>query len=378
MNIKKIIYVSGTRADYGLMRLILKRLDRSDDMDISICVTGMHLSPLYGNTIREIEDDGFKISGIIPVDVNNTTHRAMSQSIGYEIIGMTEVFAKEQPDLIIILGDRGEMLAAAIAAVHLNIPIIHLHGGERSGTVDEMVRHAISKLSHFHFVATEASKERLIKMGEKEDNIYLLGAPGLEQLHQYKNINHAEFCKLYQFNQNRKIALFLYHPVVQEYDNLSCYFTQAIEAALASDLQLICLEPNSDAGGQIIRKVLQRYENHKQICIIKHLTRSEFINCLAHVDLMIGNSSSGIIEAATFNLCVVNIGSRQNMRECSDNVIHTDTTYDAILAGIKFGLSQKGKNYTNVYGGGAISEKCYQLIKSINLSPNILNKCNAY
>ena len=378
MMIRKVIYITGTRADYGLMREVLKRLDAAEDIELSICVTGMHLSSLYGNTIKEVEDDNFRICGIIPVDVNKATHAAMAKSIGQEIIGMTEVFEREQPDLILLLGDRGEMLAAAISAVHLNIPLVHLHGGERSGTVDEMIRHSISKLSHYHFVATESSKERLIKMGEKKDTVIIVGAPGLDEIHKYDSSKPDVFYRHYGLTFNKKIALLIYHPVVQEYDDIKSKFQNAIKAALASDLQIICLEPNSDAGGQLIREALQEYINHQDVRIIKHLQRAEFIDCLANSDVMLGNSSSGIIEAASFNLVVVNVGSRQNLRECGANIIHVDSSFESVLTGLKEALAREKMSYKNIYGDGNTSERCYQLLKTINLDSQILNKCNAY
>lgn len=376
--IKKIIYVSGTRADYGLMQEVLNILQNADDIYLSICVTGMHLDALYAKTIQEIERDGFNICASIPVDVTSATPLSMAQSIGYQLLGITEVLAKEKPDFLMLLGDRGEMLAAAISAVHLNIPIIHFHGGERSGTVDEMVRHAISKLAHYHLVATKASKERLIKMGEKDETIFIVGAPGLEALSKKDSISRDEFCMHYQLDSGRQIALLVYHPVVQEYHEIAIQFNNALEAALEAGLQVICLEPNSDAGGQLIRHALSQYKNHPDVRIIAHLPRSQFIDCLANVNLILGNSSSGIIEAATFNLIAVNIGTRQNLRECSDNVIHTDTSYDAILDAITVGLSRPPKTYINVYAGPAISHTCYHIIKSLNLDSMILNKANTY
>ncbi len=182
MTKRKIIYVSGTRADYGLMRAVLRKLQDTSTIELSICVTGMHLSALYGNTVSEIEADGFALCGLIPVDVETSTPVSMAQSIGHELIAMTELFARERPDIILLLGDRGEMLAAALAAVHLNIHLVHLHGGERSGTVDEMIRHCISKLAHYHFTATQEAKTRLIQMGERAEHIHVVGAPGLDDL----------------------------------------------------------------------------------------------------------------------------------------------------------------------------------------------------
>ncbi|MBL7480040.1 UDP-N-acetylglucosamine 2-epimerase (hydrolyzing) [Legionella sp. 27fs60] len=375
---RKIIYVTGTRADYGLMREVLKRLDASEHIELLICVTGMHLSTVYGNTVEEIESDGLTICGRIAVDVENTTHIMMSKSIGYEILGMTDVFAQEKPDLILLLGDRGEMLAAAISAVHLNIPLVHLHGGERSGTVDEMIRHAISKLSHYHFVATENSKQRLIKMGEQEESVFVVGAPGLEAIKNYKITNKESIYQRFGFSSNKKMCLCIYHPVVQEYNELKNQFRHVIDAALAVDLQVICLEPNSDAGGHLIREVIKEYSEYPDVKILKHLPRAEFIDCLAHVDVMLGNSSSGIIEAASFNLPVVNVGSRQNLRDRSDNVIDVSTSYDSIRAGLQEALQRSNEVYTNCYGDGMTSEKCYKLLTTLPLNNHILNKCNAY
>ena len=375
---RKIIYVTGTRADYGLMREVLKKLDSADDMDLSVCVTGMHLSSLYGNTVAEIEHDGFRICGTIPVDVEQTNHSTMAKSIGYELIGFTEVFEREQPDIVLLLGDRGEMLAAAIAAVHLNIPIVHLHGGERSGTVDEMIRHAISKLSHVHFVATESSKERLIKMGENENSIFVVGAPGLDEIKHYNTSDRTTFLKRYGFIPEKKIALLIYHPVVQEYQDIKNQFHNVFQATLSAGLQIICLEPNSDAGGQLIREAIQEYQHHPEVRIIKHLHRSEFIDCLANSDVMVGNSSSGIIEAASFKLAVVNVGTRQNLRERSNNIIDVNTDYEAISSGLISAMNQFRDNIINCYGDGNTSERCYQLLKTMTLDPQILNKSNAY
>lgn len=378
MKPRKIIYVTGTRADYGLMRELLKRLDNAEDFELSLCVTGMHLSSLYGKTINEIDADKFRICGTIPVEVEDTTHASMAKSIGYELIGMTQIFELERPDVILLLGDRGEMLAGALAAVHLNIPVVHLHGGERSGTVDEMIRHAISKLSHFHFVATKASRDRLIKMGEKEDTVSVVGAPGLDEILQYQPSKVDSFYLRYGFDAAKKTALLIYHPIVQEYHDLKAQFHNVLNAALTEGLQVICLEPNSDAGGQLIREALQHYVTNPDVSIIKHMERADFIDCLAFVDVMLGNSSSGIIEAASFNLVVVNVGNRQNLRECGDNVIHTGVTLESVRSGLQEALTRKERQYKNVYGDGQTSERCYQLLKTINLDPQILNKSNGY
>ncbi|MDI9817745.1 MULTISPECIES: UDP-N-acetylglucosamine 2-epimerase [unclassified Legionella] len=375
---RKICYVSGTRADYGLMRAVLKRLEAASDIDLSICVTGMHLSSLYGNTINEIIADGFNICGQIPIDVDTATHSTMAKSIGYGLIAMTELFEQQRPDIVLLLGDRGEMLAGALAAVHLNIPIVHIHGGERSGTVDEMIRHAVSKLSHYHFVATQAAYQRLIKMGEKESTVFLVGAPGLDEIASYKPCDRNHFCRQYNLDPCRQFALLVFHPVVQEYYEVKSQFENIIFAALQLELQLIILEPNSDAGGHFIRNALNDYQGHADIRIIKHMQRQDYLDCLANVDVMLGNSSSGIIEAASYNLLVINVGSRQQLRERGDNVIDVATDVESILFGLKKVLSTKKIACSNFYGDGQTSERCYNLLRTVSLDPDILSKCNAY
>lgn len=378
MSVRKIIYVTGTRADFGLMRQILKKLDHSEWLDLSLCLTGMHLSELYGNTQQEIKQEGFKICGEIPVDVTSMTPKTMAQSIGHVLIGLTELFAQEKPDLILLLGDRGETLAAALAAVHLNIHILHIHGGERSGTVDEMIRHSISKLSHFHGVATEGAKARLIGMGENPEHITVLGAPGVEEIHTHQPSHKSDFYQKYQLDPNKKTALLIYHPVVQSHEEMGVQFQEVMQAALSLGLQIICLAPNSDAGGSYIRAALKEYEGRNEVRIFNHLSRTQFIDTLMHVDLMLGNSSSGIIEAASAHLTAVNVGNRQNLRECGDNVIHTGTSETEIRAGILEALARGKKIYKNIYGSGMISEKCHELVCSLSLNSHILNKCNAY
>ena len=179
---RKVIYVSGTRADFGLLESTLHLLDQHSDIELSICVTNMHLSETHGLTINEIKSSGLAICAELPVDVTSSSKVTMALAVGREIQAMTKVFEREKPDIVLILGDRGEMLAAAIAAIHLNIHLMHIHGGERTGTIDELMRHAISKLSHFHCTSTAAARERLIKMGEKPEHVFVTGAPGLDAM----------------------------------------------------------------------------------------------------------------------------------------------------------------------------------------------------
>jgi len=376
---KTICYVTGTRADYGLMKKTLQAIDHDPKFKLSLCVTAMHLSHRYGHTVDEIIADGFPIAAKIPVDLDKTTGASMVTAIGHEIIAMTEVFERERPDIVLLLGDRGETLAAALSAIHLNLFVVHIHGGERSGTVDEMVRHAISKLSHYHFVATQASKQRLIRLGEYPSSIFVTGAPGLDGMTKTRR-NKTELYQSLGFDVDRPTALCVYHPVVQEQKLLQQQFQNLILAAKQVKLQLLCLTPNADAGGNIIRDALYQYESDPDIRIVIHLPRQDYLDHLAAVDFMIGNSSSAIIEAASFQLPVVNVGSRQNRREQSNNVINVNCETEAIVTAINTALTFDTSAINNCYGDGdgQTAQKVVTLLNDLSLNPDVLKKTNAY
>jgi len=375
---RRVCYVSGTRADFGLMAQTLCLVAQHDEIDLSVCVTGMHLSSTFGHTIDEIEASGIRICARVPVDMERSSGSAMAKALGGELIGMTEVFECERPDLVMVLGDRGEMLAAALAAIHLNIPIVHLHGGERSGTVDEPVRHALSKLSHYHFVATEGARERLIRMGEDPDHIFVTGAPGLDRLVVMAKGSREELCAMTDFNPKRPIALVVFHPVLQESEDAGRQ-TQAIMAALlACKLQALCLMPNADAGGSLIRQTLEGYRTRPDLRLVTHLPRRDFVSWMAVSDIMVGNSSSGIIEAASFGLPVVNIGNRQKDRERSGNTIDVPAETEAIRRGMLCALEGPRGPWINVYGHGQAGERIVELLTTLPLTPQLMLKSNGY
>jgi GDP/UDP-N,N'-diacetylbacillosamine 2-epimerase (hydrolysing) len=376
---RKICYVSGNRADFGLMTQTLRLLHTSPTIDLSICITAMHLSKTYGLTMHEIEAEKFRICGRIVVDVENTTEANMANAIGHEILGFVKVFSQEKPDVILLLGDRGEMLAAAIAALHLNIPIAHIHGGERSGTVDESVRHAVSKLSHYHFVATAQSRERLIKMGECPEHIFVTGSPGLDGLHDQIQFSREALCIEQKFDLHMPIGLMIFHPVVQEISDIHEQIEQTLIAALEkSPLQLVCYTPNSDAGGHKIRDVLAKFTHHPLLRITTNLIRPKYLSWLMATDVMLGNSSSAIIESPSFGLTVINIGTRQNARERSDNVLDVSPVAEKISAAIQQVLQQGKTTYENIYGDGKASTRILSLLQTIPLDKSILFKSNTY
>jgi GDP/UDP-N,N'-diacetylbacillosamine 2-epimerase (hydrolysing) len=246
---RKVCYLSGTRADFGLMRRTLKMARDSGQLDVAVCVTGMHLSPLYGNTVSEIEASGLRICARVFAGVDEGTGAQMARATAQTMAGVVDVLERERPDILLVLGDRGEMLAGAYAALHLGIPVVHVHGGERSGTVDEPVRHAISKLAHYHFTATTQARERLIRMGELAERVFVTGAPGIDDLVEATLAPRGALCTAVGFDAARPVALVIFHPVLQEAGAAGEQATALMEALLGEGFQCLCFSPNSDAGG---------------------------------------------------------------------------------------------------------------------------------
>ena len=374
---RRILYLSGTRADYGLMRRTLFRISQHDQMDLGIIATGMHLDPRFGQTVHEIERDGFRIAGRIETDLGSS-ESFMARAIADTVRGCCDILEAERPDILLLLGDRGEMLAGAIAALHLNIPIAHIHGGERSGTVDEPVRHAISKLAHIHLTATTDAAERLVKMGEHSDNVYCLGAPGLDGLQADAVFSKEQLLEKSGIPDGLPIALMVFHPVVQNADDGPRQVTEIISALRENGFAIVGLRPNADLGGDAIRNVLDSEADSGELKLYTHFPRQEFVSWMAVADVMIGNSSAGIIEAASFGTPVINVGSRQNLRERNVNVVDVDADAAAISAALNHVLKTGRFPIRNIYGNGDSAERIVDLLATIDLPPSLLDKACAY
>ncbi len=332
----------------------------------------------HGSTVREIEDLGFEIATRVNAPTDGRSGTMMAKALGAVIIGLSDAFEQLRPDIVVVLGDRGEMLAGALAAIHQNIIVAHIHGGERSGTVDESLRHAISKLAHYHFVSTDASRTRLVKMGEIPNQVFVTGAPSLDDLVASQNPTRAELWKSVEFDPNQETAIVVFHPVIQEVEQMGRQMQHLMQAVLDHGLQALCLLPNSDAGGASIKTVLEDIaRKHRDVRVFAHLPRHQFISWMARADVMIGNSSSGIIEAATLGLAVVNVGTRQRNRERSANVVDADAEPESIYAAIEKALQMEGP-WRNVYGDGGASERIANLLSGLPLDCALLNKSNAY
>lgn len=370
--------MSGSRADFGLMRRTLELARASGELEVSVCVTGMHLSPLFGDTVHDIEASGLRICARIPVPLDAGSGAQMVRATAQAMAGTVDALEHERPDVVLVLGDRGEMLAGAYAALHLNIPVVHIHGGERSGTVDEPVRHAISKLAHYHFVATDAARERLVRMGERVEHVFVTGAPGLDDLAEAMRTPRPDLCAAQGLDSARPVALVIFHPVLQEADLAGAQATELMEALMSAGCQCLCLAPNSDAGGPAVRAVLERYAARPGVKVLTHLPRRDYVAWMAAADVMAGNSSSGIIEAASLGLPVVNVGSRQRKRERSANVIDAEARRKDIAKAVRQALKAGRQNCRNVYGDAQAAPRIVKLLRTLKLGPDILEKTNAY
>ena len=378
MTKRHICYLSGTRADFGLMVSALHQVSARPELSLSVLVTGMHLSPQYGLTVREIEAEGFRVSGRVPCDMSHTDGAHMARNIGVMLQGFVDVLEKERPDVLLLLGDRGEMLAGALAASHLGIPVVHLHGGERSGTVDEPVRHAISKLAHLHLVATVDARERLIRMGERAEHVHVVGAPGLDGLTDLVKTDRQQLCAQEGFDASGKLALLIFHPVLQEAQEAGSQMQTIAQGLWDANYQVLALMPNSDAGSQDVAQVLKGFEKIGRFILKTHLPRAEFVAWMSCADVMVGNSSSGIIEAASFGTPVINLGIRQNMRERNANICDVEISSAALAQALASQRGRANPPFHNVYGDGKAGPKIADFLVSCELGSDLLKKCNAY
>jgi GDP/UDP-N,N'-diacetylbacillosamine 2-epimerase (hydrolysing) len=375
---RKICYVTGTRADYGLMRDALSEIRLHKNLDLQIIVTGMHLLEEYGNTWKEIEKDGFKIASKIHVSLSGKSGLEMSLALSEEISGIAKSLDTIKPDMVLLLGDRGEALAAAIAAIHLNIPITHIHGGESSGSIDNSVRHAISKLAHFHLTSTEESKDRLIRMGELEEYIEVIGAPGLDSILKMGTQDRTKLFLKYQLDPSKPLMVMLFHSVLQEECESGNQAMELLEAILQDGTQCLVLKPNSDSGGANIGSVIDQYSDESNIVVKKHVPRTDFLDLVRAAEVFVGNSSSGIIESASLNTPVVNIGNRQHNREQNENVINVDCNTSDIVEAITKARKINGQSWLNIYGEGDASEKIINFLITVKLNDTVLEQSSAY
>jgi GDP/UDP-N,N'-diacetylbacillosamine 2-epimerase (hydrolysing) len=380
LNVRRhICYLTGTRADFGLLQSTLVRMNSHAAVRLSIVATGTHLSDLYGNTLDEIRAAGLHVAAALPTELG-TTRASMTRAIGELIIQLIPTLQQIAPDCLLVLGDRGEMLAGAICAGHLGIPVVHIHGGERSGTIDEPVRHAISKLSHLHLVATDESRMRLIRMGESPDTVFVTGAPGLDGLKAMACVSRLSLTEDEGLNDSAPIALFQFHPVHGEERDAYRHTSAALDGLVAAGCsQIVALQPNADSGNSDVRTALaDALDRYPGLRLHAHLPRPRFVSWLAHCDVFAGNSSSGIIEAATFGTPVVNIGTRQHLRERNQNVIDCGYGSDDIARATLQALQRGRTQMINLFGDGNAGTRILDRLLQAELTSPPPPKLNTY
>lgn len=379
---RKIAVITGTRADYGSYYPILKKIEADNDLSLEIIATGMHLSPQYGYTIDEIEKDGFKIKYKVDMLLSSDSGAAMAKNIGLGILGITNALEIILPDILLVLGDRGEMLAGTIAAAHMNIPVFHLHGGEVTGTIDESLRHAITKLAHIHLVATDKYGERIAKLGEDTWRIHVVGAPRADIILHTKFLTKDEILKKYGLVNLTEYNLLVFHPVTTEINLVEEQVNNIINALEVIKIPTIIILPNSDAGNQLILNVYNKYRDNQLLYFFANLNHFDYLALLKNANTLIGNSSSGIIEAPLLKKATINIGSRQFGRERSGNVIDVNAVTNEIVSAYLYSQSSEFQQIVlqseNIYGDGTSTTKVINLLKKIEINYKLIQKKITY
>lgn len=377
---KKICVVTGTRAEYGLLYWLMKEIEADKELELQLIVTGMHLSPEFGLTYKEIEKE-FKIDKKVEMLLSSDTSIGISKSIGIAQISFCEAFEELKPDILIVLGDRYEIFSATSTAMIARIPIVHLHGGETTeGAFDESIRHSITKMSHLHFTATEEYRNRVIQLGEHPSRVFNVGGMGIENIKRLKLLTKEEFENSIDFKLNKKNILVTFHPVTLENSTAQEQFQELLEVIdELEDTNIIFTKANSDTDGRIINQMIDDYvaRNFHKSVRFTSLGQLRYLSALQYVDAMVGNSSSGLLEAPSFKIGTINIGDRQKSRIKADSVIDCSANKTDIEKAFEKLYSKEFQNslinVQNPYGDGCASKKIIEALKNIDFK-NILKK----
>ncbi len=368
------------RSDYGLYLPLLRRIKQNPDLGLYLIVSGMHLSPEFGMTVKTIEEDGFEINERVEMLLSSDTPEGIAKSMGLGTIGFAQVYTRFRPDILVVLGDRFEMHAAVVAALPFKIPVAHLYGGELTeGAMDDAFRHAITKMSHLHFTATDVYAQRVIQMGEKPWRVTVCGALSLDNLHTISLLDRDEFACKFAISLPEKFWLVTYHPVTLEYEQTERQVKELLAALDIIGLPVLFTMPNADTGGRIIRKLIDKFlSEHPDSKKAECLGTQGYFSAMALATAMVGNSSSGIVEAASFALPVVNIGNRQKGRIRGKNVIDVGYSRTEVLEGIRKAISSEFKadlkGLVNPYGKGQAAEIIVGKLKQTEIDESLIQK----
>ncbi|MDD1619894.1 MAG: UDP-N-acetylglucosamine 2-epimerase [Methylococcaceae bacterium] len=375
MAARKICVVTGSRAEYGLLYWLLKEIQADAELELQLVVTGMHLSPEFGLTWQQIAADGFDIARRVEMLLSSDTPVGISKAMGLGLIGFADALSELHPDLLVVLGDRFEIFAATQAAMNQRIPIAHIHGGELTeGAVDDAIRHAISKMAHLHFTSTEVYRRRVIQLGEQPDRVFNVGAPGLDNIFRLQLLDKMQLEQMLDFKFGERNLLVTFHPVTLENATAAEQFAQLLQALdRFNDAHIIFTHANADADGRAIGGMIEDYRQRypRRVASFVSMGSLRYLSALRQVDAVVGNSSSGLLEAPAFKIATINIGDRQRGRLCADSVLHCPPQAEAIIQTLQKVFSgdfaEQLENVENPYGQGGASLKIKEILKRMPL-----------
>ena len=367
---RKICVVTGTRAEYGLLRWVMEGIRETPGLELQTIVTGMHLSPEFGLTYREIEGDGFGIDCKVEMLLSSDTPVGLTKSMGLGLIGCGEALEQLKPNLVLVLGDRFEILCAVVAAMIARIPVAHLHGGESTeGAFDEAIRHSITKMSHMHFVAAEEYRKRVIQLGEHPERVFLVGGLGVDNIKKLSLLDRPALESALDFKLGVRNLLVTFHPVTLENATATQQMAELLDALDAlRDTHLIFTLPNADTGGRELFDMIEKFVAiHANARAYNSLGQLRYLSCIRHVDGVVGNSSSGLAEAPSFRKGTINIGDRQRGRLRAESVIYCGPDRQSIAAAVQTlyspAFQSRLKTVSNPYGEGGASEKIVEVVR---------------
>jgi UDP-hydrolysing UDP-N-acetyl-D-glucosamine 2-epimerase len=374
MTKKKICIVTGTRAEYGLFFPIMKKIQSSDCLELQVVATTMHFSEEFGNTYKQIEKDGFFIDEKIENLLSSDTKGSIAKSTGLATILLSDAFSRLDPDVVLVLGDRFETHAAATTAMLMNIPIAHIHGGEiTEGAVDEKIRHSITKMSSLHFTSTDEYRDRVIQMGEHSNTVFSVGAPGIDNIVNMNLLSKGGLEGELEWRLNGTTALFTFHSETLSTVDTRKEIKRILKIIGVSNISVLFTYANSDDGGRVINNEIEEFasKDKEKYLVVKSLGQLKYLSAMKHLDFVIGNTSSGIIEAASFQKPVINIGSRQKGRLQSANVIDStiEKLEDSIFQAVSDSFIEHCNDVVNIYGNGNASHHIVTILENQNLSP---------
>lgn len=383
---KRIGIMTGTRAEYGLLKSLMQEINKDNDLELYLIVSGMHLSPEFGMTYKEIEEDGFEINAKVEMLLSSDSPVGISKSIGLGVIGFADEFQRADLDMLILLGDRYEALSAAISAMVMRIPIAHLHGGELTeGAIDEGIRHSITKMSYLHFTSTEEYRRRVIQLGENPERVFCVGAIGVENIKKINLMTKEELERSIHFEIDENTVIVTYHPVTLENNTVEEQFLNLLKVLDRNPkIRMIFTKANADTNGRIVNELIDKYaaQNSERACAFMSLGQKRYLSALKYCRIVIGNSSSGIIEAPSFGKPIINIGDRQKGRICADSVINCGYTQQEIQQAMETALTEefenKARNCRNPYEKENTAANIISVIKDYLLNDKIKLKKGFY